>query len=87
MMYIFSPHLPPLPHTQAYLSGMRYPSYMFLTFASYAPRWWERMTVDDECTPEERESVLLNMLAPLHFQFLTDLNATTDTGIVSVLQS
>ena len=66
---------------------MRYPQNMFLTFASYAPRWWEVLGVNDECTPEERESVLLNTLAPLHFEFLTDFNASTDTGIVSVFNA
>ena len=40
---------------------------------------------EDECTPEELESVLLNTLTTLQFEFLTDLNATTDTGIVSDL--
>ena len=58
---------------------------MFLTFAWYAERWWEVLDGEDECTPEERESILLNTLATLQFEFLTDLNATTDTGIVSVL--
>ena len=51
---------------------------MFLTFAWYAERWWEVLDGEDECTPEERESILLNTLATLQFEFLTDLNATTD---------
>ena len=77
----------PAPPSQAYQSGMRYPGYMFLTFASYVERWWEVLNGEDECTPEELESVLLNSLTTLQFEFLNDLNTTTDTGIVSVLDA
>ena len=38
----------------------------------------------DECTPAQRESVLLYTLAVLQDEFLTNLSAITDTGIVSM---
>jgi len=58
---------------------------MFLTFAWYVDRWWEGEDPENRCTPEQRESVLPYTLAPLQFEFIDDYNATTDTGIVSIM--
>ena len=62
---------------------MRYPRYMFVTSVSNLGRWWEVVEEEDQCTPEELESILHYMLAATQqFDFHHDPNATTDTGIV-----
>jgi len=63
---------------------MRYPHHMFVSSVSYAGRWWEVVEEEDECTPEQHESILNYTLAiTQQFDFHSDPNAATDTGIVS----
>ena len=82
--YAFPPFPPPLsPNAQAYKSNMTYPRYMFLTYGWYEDRWFAEEVQGDGCTPAQRESVLLYTLAVLQDEFLTNLSAITDTGIVS----
>ena len=69
---------------QAYNLNMTYPRYMFLTYGWYKDRWFAEEMQGDECTPAQRESVLLYTLAVLQDEFLTNLSAITDTGIVSM---
>ena len=77
-------HHLPLPLTlQAYKSNMTYPRYMFLTYGWYEDRWFAEEVQGDDCTPAQRESVLPYTLAVLQDEFLTNLSAITDTGIVS----
>jgi len=64
---------------------MHYPRYMFVTSVPNVGRWWEVVEEEDQCTPEELESILHYTLAVTQqFDFHHDPNATTDTGIVSV---
>ena len=42
---------------------------------------------EDNCTSAQRESVLQHTLAVLQDEFLTNLSAITDTGIVSLVYS
>ena len=69
---------------QAYNLNMTYPRYMFLTYGWYKDRWFAEEMQGDECTPAQRESVLPYTLAVLQDEFLTNLSAITDTGIVSM---
>ena len=62
---------------------MKFPVHLLMTAAWYAPRWWLLEDENYTCSALERENVLLTSLAFLHFEFLTDLNLTTTTGIVS----
>jgi len=62
--------------------GMRYPRYMFLTYAWYDDGWWEEED-EDGCTSVQRQSVLPYMLSPIQDEFLSNFSATTDTGFVS----
>ena len=80
----FSP-FPPPPYLnlQAYRSNMTYPRYMFLTYGWYEDRWFAEEMQEDNCTSAQRESVLPYTLAVLQDEFLTNLSAITDTGIVS----
>ena len=70
-------------HPQAYHRGLRYPCHLLLTAAWYARNWWLVEDQNISCTAEQRGSVLPTTLAFLHFDFLQDVNLTTDTGIVS----
>ena len=70
-------------YPQAYYRGLRYPRHLLLTVAWYARNWWLVEEQNISCTAEQRESVLPTSLAFIHFDFLQDLNLTTDTGIVS----
>ena len=70
-------------YPQAYHRGLRYPRHLLLTIAWYARNWWLVEEQNISCTAEQRESVLPTSLGFLHFDFLQDLNLTTDTGIVS----
>jgi len=64
---------------------MRYPRYMFVTPVSNLGRWWEVVEEEDQCTPEDLESILhYTLAATQQFDFHRDPNATTDTGIVSL---
>ena len=56
---------------------------MFLTYGWYEDRWFAEEVQGDECTPAQRESVLPYTLAVLQDEFLTNLSAITDIGIVS----
>ena len=56
---------------------------MFLTYGWYEERWFAEEVQGDDCTPAQRESVLQHTLAVLQDEFLTNLSAVTDTGIVS----
>ena len=56
---------------------------MFLTYGWYGDRLLAEEVQGDECTPAQRESVLLYTLAVLQEEFLTNLSAITDTGLVS----
>ena len=60
-----------------------YPRYMFLTYGWYEDRWFAKEVPEDECTPAQRESVLLYTLAVRRDEFLTNFSIITDTGIVS----
>ena len=71
------------PNAQAHKSNMTYPRYMFLTYGWYAERWFAEEVPEDECTPAQRKSVLQHTLAVHQDEFLTNLSAVTDTGIVS----
>ena len=71
------------PNAQAYSLNMTYPRYMFLTYGWYEERWFAEEVQGDDCTPAQRESVLQHTLAVLQDEFLTNLSAVTDTGIVS----
>ena len=59
-----------------------------MTPAWYAPKWWLKEDENYSCTAAERESVLSNSLAFLHFKFLDDdnLNFTTTSGMVGTIQ-
>ena len=59
---------------------------MFVTAVLDTGSWWDVVEEDDECTPEERESVLHYTLAiTQQFDFhRIDPNATSETGIVSL---
>ena len=72
---------------QAYRSNMTYPRYMFLTYGWYEDRWFAEEMQGDDCTSAQRESVLQHTLAILQGEFLTNLSAITDTGIVSLVYS
>ena len=72
------------PNAQAYSLNMTYPRYMFLTYGWYGDRWFAEEVQGDECTPAQRESVILYTLAVFQDEFLTNLSAITDTGIVSM---
>ena len=74
---------PPLPYVQAHSLGMTYPRYMFLTYGWYGDRLLAEEVQGDECTLTQRKSVLLYTLAVIQEEFLTNLSAITDTGIVS----
>ena len=63
--------------------GMRYPRYMFLTYAWYDDGWWEEEDEEDGCTSVQRQSVLPYTLAATQDEFLSNFSATTDTGFVS----
>ena len=76
-------HLPLLPNAQAHSLNMTYPRYMFLTYGWYEDRWFAEVVQGDECTPEQRESVLQHTLAVRRDEFLTNLSVITDTGTVS----
>ena len=56
---------------------------MFLTYGWYEDRWFAEEVQGDECTPAQRESVLLYTLAVQRDEFLTNFSIITDTGIVS----
>ena len=71
------------PNAQAHSLNMTYPRYVFLTYGWYEDRWFAEEVQGDECTPAQRESVLQHTLAVLQDEFLTNLSAVTDTGIVS----
>ena len=72
---------------QAYNLNMTYPRYMFLTYGWYEDRWFAEEMQEDNCTSAQRESVLQHTLAVLQDEFLTNLSAITDTGIVSLVYS
>ena len=69
--------------------GLYLPQYLFMTPGWYSRLWWR---VDDSgltCTVQQRERVLANSLAFLHFVFLNevaDVNLTTTPGIVNIMQ-
>ena len=56
---------------------------MFLTYGWYEDRWFAEVVPEDECTPAQRESVLLYTLAIRRDEFLTNFSVITDTDIVS----
>ena len=56
---------------------------MFLTYGWYEDRWFAEEMQEDNCTSAQRESVLPYTLAVLQDEFLTNLSAITDIGIVS----
>ena len=60
---------------------LHYPRHLFLTYGWYVQGWWK--VEDQNCTAQQRESVLNMSLSLLQFDFLEDRNLTTDTGIVS----
>ena len=73
------------PPPQAFDRGLRYPQYLFLTYAWYSDQWWELDTENLTCSADDRASVLPRTLALLHFDFIQhfDLESPTDTDIVS----
>ena len=75
--------IPAHAHSQAYHRGLKYPRYLLLTPAWYEAGWWLEEDDGLSCTAEQRTSVLPSSLAFVHFDFLEDVNMTTDTGIVS----
>ena len=68
-------------HPQAYSRSLHYPRHLFLTYGWYVQDWWK--VEDQNCTAQQRESVLSMSLSLLQFDFLEDHNLITDTGIVS----
>ena len=60
---------------------------MFLTYGWYEDRWFATENQGDECTPAQRESVLLYTVAVHRDEFLTNFSIITDTGIVSTVDS
>ena len=79
VIFTFSP--------QAFQRGLRYPQYMFLTYAWYTPGWWKRQPAAENlsCSSDDRASVLPRTLAFIHADVEEnfDLEPLTDTGIVS----
>ena len=80
-MYTF---LPCMPCPQAYQRGLRYPRHLFLTYGWYDHNWWLVEDQNLSCTAQERENVLNRTLAFLQFDFIEDLDMSTETstGIV-----
>ena len=72
---------------QAFQRGLRYPQYMFITYAWYTPGWWKLQPAAENlsCSSDDRASVLPRALAMIHFDTEEnfDLESPTDTTIVS----
>ncbi len=71
---------------QAYLKGLTYPKYVWLTYGWYQDRWWtEEMNPEQtNCTDHQLAEVLHRSLVLQLIPNLNDLNTTTDTGLVSL---
>ena len=51
---------------QAYKLGMKYPKYVFITYASYMSKWWVTPE-DEECSSDNIAEVLQFSLTALYF--------------------
>ncbi len=73
-------------HTlQAYLRGYTHPKYVWVTYGWYQDRWWTEEVNPEptNCTDHQLAEVLHRSLALQLIPDLNELNATTDTGLVS----
>ena len=72
-------------YMQAYERDMFFPKYTLLILGRYGRNWWRRDSPPNlSCTADEREKVLLSMLAVSESPFLgvNDVKRTTTPGIV-----
>ncbi len=69
---------------QAYRRNLTLPRYLFMTIGWYTRFWWREIP-DEDCTVEQRESVLQSTIAVSDEVFLDpveDVNITTSLGMV-----
>ena len=69
---------------QASKQKLHYPRHLLLTYGWYVQEWWRVEDQNLNCTAQERENVLNRTLALLQFDFIKDLDMSTETstGIV-----
>ena len=87
--------IPFLQLLQAYMRGMTYPRYVFLSYYWYSEFWWRDPITRGAgyayeppfCTAEELERAIYRSVSPDYFPEARpeDVNVTSDVGYVSIV--
>ncbi len=69
--------------SQAYLQGMRFPRYMFISYYWFSQGWW--LDPIDTCTVSQLRTMTNRSIALYYFPeaLSSELDSPTDVGVVS----